>query len=67
MTKIKLFINEYDWEGINSLSKKDDDWKKFKKNNVTIALNVCMLKKKKISCFLCFKTIQIIKNKLFFE
>ena len=52
ITKIKPFINKYYWEGINVPSEKDD-WKKFKKNNVTIALNV--LYAKKISC-LCFKT-----------
>ena len=27
MTKIKPFINKYNWEGINFLSEKDD-WKK---------------------------------------
>ena len=37
ITKSKLFINKYKWEGINAPS--GDDWKKFEKNNVTIALN----------------------------
>ena len=32
MTKIKLFINKYNWEGINFPSEKDD-CKKFEKNN----------------------------------
>ena len=36
--KIKPFINKYNWEGINYPSEKDD-WKKFEKNNVTIARN----------------------------
>ena len=31
--------NKYNWEGINYPSRKDD-WKKFERNNVTIALNV---------------------------
>ena len=54
MTNIKPFINKYNLEGINSPSEKDD-WKKFEKNNVTIALSVLYAKKgKKISC-LCFK------------
>ena len=46
MTKIKPFIDEYNWEEINFPSEKDD-WKKFEKNNITITLNVlyCMLKK----------------------
>ena len=38
ITKIKPFINKFNWEGINYLSEKDD-WKKFEKNNVAIALN----------------------------
>ena len=54
MTNIKPFINKYKLEGINSPSEKDD-WKRFEKNNVTIALNVLYATKgKKISC-LCFK------------
>ena len=44
ITNIKLFINKYNWEGINFLSKKDG-WKKFEKNNVIIALNVLYAKK----------------------
>ena len=40
ITKIKLFINKYNWKGINLLSEKDD-WKNFEKNNRTISLNVC--------------------------
>ena len=47
ITNIKPFINKYNWEGINFLSQKDD-WKKFEKNNVTIALNVLYAKKEKI-------------------
>ena len=30
ITKIKIFINKYNWEGINFLLEKDD-WKKFEK------------------------------------
>ena len=47
ITKIKPFINKYNWEGINFPSEKDD-WKKFDKNNVTIAFNVLYAKKEKI-------------------
>ena len=39
ITKNERFINKYNWEGINFLSRKND-WKKFVKNNLTIALNV---------------------------
>ena len=55
MTKIKPFINKFDWEGINFPSEKDD-WKKFEKNNVTIAHNVLYAKKRKAISCLCFKT-----------
>ena len=47
ITKIKPFINKYKCEGINFPSEKDD-WKKFEKNNVTIALNVLYAKKEKV-------------------
>ena len=36
---MKLFINKYNWEGINFPSEKND-WKKFEKNNVKITLNI---------------------------
>ena len=46
LTKMKPFINKYNWERINFPPGKHD-WKIFLKNNVTVAFNVCMLKKKK--------------------
>ena len=53
ITKIKLFINRYKWEGINFPSE-NNNWKKIEKNNLTIALNVLYVKKENTSC-LCFK------------
>ena len=47
ITRIKYFINKHKWKGINFPSEKAD-WKKFQKNNVTIALNVLYAKKEKI-------------------
>ena len=47
ITKVKPFVNKYNWEGINYPSEKND-WKKFEKINVTIALNVLYAKKEKI-------------------
>ena len=47
ITKIKLFINKYSWEGINFPSEKDD-WKKFGKKMQRLLLMFCMLKKTKI-------------------
>ena len=52
--KIKPFINNCNWEGINFTSEKDD-WKKFWKNNVTFALNVLYAKKEKNISWVCFK------------
>ena len=44
ITKIKTFVDKYNWEWINYTSEKDD-WKKLEKYNLTTPL---MLKKKKI-------------------
>ena len=66
ITKIKLFINKYNWEGINFSSEKDD-WKKIGKNNVTIAFNDLYAKKRKKYILLMFQNItQIVKNNSFF-
>ena len=46
-TKIKPFINKYNWEGTNIPLEKDD-WKIFEKNKVTIALNILYAKEEKI-------------------
>ena len=65
MTKIKRFINKYNWEGINFPSE-EIDWKKFEKNNVTIALNVLYVKKEKIYPAYLSKHNSNRENKLFF-
>ena len=44
ITKIQLFINEYNWEGIHFPLEKDD-LKKCEKNNLTLALEVLYAKK----------------------
>ena len=46
ITKIKPFIIKYDCDGINYPSKKNN-WKKFDKNNVKIALSAFHAKKQK--------------------
>ena len=51
ITKIKPFIDKYNWEGIDYPSEKDY-WKKIEKNNLTITLNVSYTKAEKV----CFKT-----------
>ena len=57
-------INKYNWEEINYPSKKDV-WKKFEKNNVTIALNI-LYTKKIYPTYVSNHITQIVKNKLFF-
>ena len=47
ITKIKPFINKYNWKEIYFLSEKDD-WEKIEKINRTIALNVSYAKKEEI-------------------
>ena len=54
ITKIKPFINKY------------DDWKRFEKNNVTIALNVLYAKKEKIYPAYFSKHKSNREKKLFF-
>ena len=39
ISKLKPYINKYNWEGIEFLADLKD-WKKFEQNNKTIALNV---------------------------
>ena len=39
ITKIKLFVNQYNWEEI-SLSSHKKDWKMFESNNKSVALNI---------------------------
>ena len=59
ITKIKPFTDKYDWEGIHLIRK--NNWKKFEKNNLTIAPNVLYAKKEKIY-FIC-----VSKNNSKFE
>ena len=47
ITKIKSFINKYNWEERNFPSEKND-WEKLEKNNVAIALNVLYAKKERV-------------------
>ena len=40
ISKIRPFINQCDWKGINFAPKQEKDWKKFESNNISIALNI---------------------------
>ena len=66
ITKIKPFIDKYNWKRINCPSEKDD-WRKVEKNNLTIAINISYVKKEKKYISPIVQNItQIVKNKLFF-
>ena len=45
ISKIKPFINKYNWKGIKYPSK-IDEWKTFEKSNLTIALSFFYIKEK---------------------
>ena len=62
VSNIKPFINKHNWNGINYPSK-IDHWKTFEKNNSTIGLNICILRKKECVQLLSQKLIQVGKNK----
>ena len=64
ITKIKLFINKYNWEEINFPTEKND-WKKSEKNTVTISFNDLYNKIKKNTLPTFVNKTQIVK-KLFF-
>ena len=59
-TKIKLWNPKCNWEGASEKG----DWRKVKKNNVTIALNVSYAKKKKYIQFQFQNITRIIKKKI---
>ena len=65
ITKIRPFVNKYNWEGINFSSEKDD-WKKIEKSNLIIALNVLYAKKEKYFLLMFQNITQIVKNRLSF-
>ena len=48
ITKIKPFINKYNWEERRNFTSENNDSKKFEKNKVTIAFNVLYAKKEEI-------------------
>ena len=43
ISKLKPYINKYNWEGIN-FPARSKEWKKFERNNNIIALNVLYVK-----------------------
>ena len=56
------FINKYNWNVIKHPSN-IDDWKSFEKNNQTISLNFCILKKNKYTLLIFQNITKSVKNK----
>ena len=48
VSNIKPYINKYNWKGINYPSK-IDDWRTFKTNNPTVALNILYIRKRNMA------------------
>ena len=67
ISKIKPFINNYDWKDINYPSG-IDDWKNVGRNNKNIALNILSASpnKKKINIIYKSYIIISVKNKLYY-
>ena len=55
MSNIKPFIDQYNWEGID-FPAKIKDWKKFARNNKTIALNILSIQHNKETINLEYKS-----------
>ena len=66
ITKFKTLMNKCKWEGIN-FSLEKDDWNKFEKNNVAIALNVLYAKKEKYILLMFQNITQIVKTSYSFN
>ena len=65
ISKLKPYINQYNWKDINFPSHKED-WKKFEQNNKETALNILYVshdKKIKPACILKYN--HFVKIKLF--
>ena len=66
ITRIKSFVNKYNWERINYPSEKYG-WKNFEKNHLKIPWNVLYAKKEKGILLMVQNITQILKNQLFFS
>ena len=64
-SKIKTFMNKYNWNGIKYPSK-IDDWKAFEKNIQQLLLIFYIINKKKYTLLIFQNITQPVKNKYFF-
>ena len=66
ISKLKHYINMYNWEGINFPSR-SKEWQKFEENNGTIALNILYVEKFTNKISVAYKSNIIkAKNKYFY-
>ena len=66
ISKIKPFINKYNWKGISVPSEKDD-WKRIGKNNRTTAHNFLCPKKEKYILLMFQNITHIVKKSYTFN
>ena len=66
ITKVRPFINGYNWKERNFPLGKDD-WKTFERNNAAIAFNVLYAKKEKYILYMFQNITRIMKKTLFFS
>ena len=64
ISKLKKYINQYNWKDIKFPSDKED-WKKFEQNNKDIALNVLSVPHNKQKQYINQNITIRVKNKLF--
>ena len=62
ISKLKPYINKYNWEGIN-FPARSKEWRKFTQNNVTIALNILYAEKNTKKINIVYKSKYNIKRK----
>ena len=62
ISKLKPYINKYNWKGIE-FPAGSKEWQKFEQNNKTIALNILYVKQKKYVLYIDQNITTSVKNK----
>ena len=62
ISKLKPYINKYNWKGIE-FPAGSKEWQKYEQNNKTIALNILYVKQKKYVLYIDQNITISVKNK----
>ena len=65
MSKLKPYINKYNWKRIE-FPAGSKEWQKFEQNNKTIALNILYVNQKKYALYIDQNITISVKNKQFY-